>query len=310
MQESIKIAAPATISNVGPGFDILGFSTELISDVIELRIRKGERNIIIENKGRRWATPTNPIENTAGIAVFEFLNFVKANFDVIIRIEKKIGIGTGLGSSAASAAAVVFGLNEMLKTKLDENELIKIAIKGEKASAGAEHADNIAPSLLGGFTLIKGYSPLEIVKIENHLNFFVLILLPDIVINTSKARKILKKTIPMNKVIEQSGNLASLIYAISKGELELFFNSFKDSIIVPQRKKLIPFYDELQEHAFNKGARAFGMSGAGPATIALTESKELAKTIGTELKLFLKTKNISANIFVTKLSLSGTHLIK
>ncbi len=310
MINRVVVEAPATVSNVGPGFDILGFSTEVISDVVEINIEKGERKITIENIGERALTPLEPTKNTAGIAAIEFLNFSDANFNVRIKIEKKIGIGTGLGSSAASAVATVFGLNLLLQTNLPYLDLIKIAMKGERASAGEEHADNIAPALLGGFTLIKNYNPIEIIKIENKLDLFLLILLPAIEIDTKQARNLLRENVPLKTLVKQSGNLASLIYAITRGEKKLFLSSFKDLIIEPQRKKLIPYYDEIREQALTSGGKAFGISGAGPALIVWTENKETAEKTGRELVDFLKEKNLNSIYFVTGISTEGARLAK
>ncbi len=309
MKKSIVIEAPATISNIGPGFDILGCATDIPSDVVQLQIKNGNASVSIENIGAKYTVPLEPLKNTAGIAAMEFLSYVNEKINVSIKIKKLIGTGTGLGSSAASAAAVVFGLNYLLNAKLDFKDLISIAMKGEKASAGAEHADNVAPAILGGFTVIKSYAPLTVFKLKNKLELSLLILLPEIQIDTRKARRLLKKNVPLNLMIEQTGNLASLIASIVTGDRNSFEDSFKDLIIEPQRKMLIPHYEQIKLKAMEYGGRGFGISGAGPAMIVLTENNKKALEIGSNLKRYFSNKNFELRYFVTGISDKGARIV-
>ena len=186
----IRVFAPATVSNVGPGFDLMGFALNEPGDEIELKLNKSNEIRIAKITGDSGKLSHNPDKNTATVAIKSLCRKygLKAGLDV--SIHKKMGIGSGLGSSAASAVAGVFALNKLLNLKLTKFDLLEHAIAGENISSGSTHADNVAPSLYGGFVLIRGYDPLDIIEISYPKNLYCAVVYPEIVIKTAEARKI------------------------------------------------------------------------------------------------------------------------
>ncbi|UCE08737.1 MAG: homoserine kinase, partial [bacterium] len=265
MKDQIHIFAPATVANVACGFDILGFAIDNPGDEVILTKKKDPGVSISKITGDQSELPIDPEKNTAGVAVLTFLKYLKSNQGIDIELHKKMPLGSGLGSSAASAVASVFAANILLDNPLDKQQLLPFALEAEKIACGVAHADNAAPALLGGFVLIRSYDPLDVVRISTPQKLFCTIIHPQIEIRTEDARKILKKEILFKDAIIQWGNIAGLIAGLIKSDYGLIQRSMQDVIIEPVRSILIPRFQEIKNAAIGAGALGCSISGSGPS---------------------------------------------
>jgi homoserine kinase len=273
----IKIFCPATIANLNCGFDVMGLCLEGIGD--EMIIRKVAEKGIRITKITGADLPLETEKNVAGVAALAIVKASNPDIGFEIEIHKKIKAGSGIGSSSASAAGAVFGINELLGKPFTRHELVDFAMKGEAIASGSEHADNVAPCILGGFTLIRGYNPLDVIKIESPSEIYAVVLHPHIEVKTSDSRAILSPTIAFKDAITQWGNLGGLIAGLYSKDYELIGRSLQDVIIEPLRKKLIPNFDEVKNSALNASALGAGISGAGPSIFALCKGQAIAEKV-------------------------------
>jgi homoserine kinase len=277
--KSTRVFAPASVSNVGPGFDIMGFALEEPGDEVVLKERNDKQLVITKITGDGKRLPLDPNMNTTTVAISSALHLMNINVGLNVEIRKKMGIGSGLGSSAASAVAGVFAVNEFLQLGMSKDEMLKPAMLGEYAASKAMHADNVAPALYGGFILIRSYNPIDIVKIPVPSNLYCSIVYPGIEIKTSEARRILRKSVKLKTAISQAGNSAGLITALLTKDYKLMSRSLVDHLAEPYRSKLIPGYDEIREAALNNGAINCNITGSGPSMFAFSTNKENAGLI-------------------------------
>ena len=299
----IKIFSPATVANVACGFDVLGFCLENIGD--EMVIRKTSKKGIFITKSVGFDLPMETKLNVAGVSASAMYEDAKPDCGFEIEIYKNIKPGSGIGSSAASAVGSVFGMNELLGRPYNKTELTQFAIKGEALASQCEHADNLAPALFGGFTLVKSISPLEILQIPSPLDLYATIIHPQIEIKTSEARAILPKNVPLQDAITQWSNFGSLIHGLHTSDYGLIKRSLHDVIIEPHRSKLIPYYNEVKNEALKAGALGTCISGSGPSIFSLSEGLEQAKNVEDAIKgLYMKT-NIKFDVFVSKINFEG-----
>jgi homoserine kinase len=248
----IKIFSPATVANVSCGFDVLGFCLDSVGD--EMIIRKTPKKGIHITKIEGFDLPFEAELNVAGVSALAMYEAAKPDCGFEIEIYKNIKPGSGIGSSAASAVGSVFGMNELLGKPYNKTELTQFAIKGEALASKCEHADNLAPALFGGFTLVKSISPVKILQIPTPNNLYATIIHPQIEIKTSESRAILPKEIPLQDVITQCANVGSLIHGLHTSDYELIQNSLHDVVIEPYRSKLIPHFDKVKNVALQNGA--------------------------------------------------------
>ena len=304
----IKIFCPATIANLNCGFDVMGVCLDGIGD--EMIIRKTIGKGIKITKITGAVLPFETEKNVAGVAALALLNASNTNCGFEIEIHKKIKAGSGIGSSSASAAGAVFGINALLDNIYTKNQLVHFAMKGEALASGSEHADNVAPCLLGGFTLIRGYNPLDIIKIDSPENLFAVVLHPHIELKTADARAVLNPTITLKNAITQTGNLGGLIAGLYTKNYDLIGRSLQDVIIEPMRKHLIPNFTEIKNTALQNGALGAGISGAGPSIFALCNGQDNAHLVAQAMqKSFEKTK-INFDMYISKINPFGTIMIK
>lgn len=306
--DSIRIFSPATVANVSCGFDVLGFCLDSIGD--EMLIKKSNKKGIRITHIEGFALPYKAEENVASVAALALYEQLEVNFGFEIEIYKKIKPGSGIGSSAASAAGSVFAINSLLGNPFNADELTAFAIKGEAVASKTEHADNIAPILFGGFTIVKSLQPLEILKIPTPKELYATILHPQIQIKTSESRAVLPKKIQLSKAIEQWGNFGSLVHALHTEDYALIGRSIKDVIVEPHRKKLIPLFDEVKEHAAKAGALASGISGSGPSIFSLSKGKKTALAVATELNKLYQKSGCKFNIHTSKINTEGIKILK
>ncbi|MDQ7816418.1 MAG: homoserine kinase [Melioribacteraceae bacterium] len=306
----IKVIAPATISNVGPGFDIMGFALDKPGDEVDASISKGTKIRIKKIIGDGKRLPYDPLKNTATASIISLLKSldIKVGLDVVIK--KNMGIGSGLGSSAASSVAGVFAVNKLLNLKLPKSELLKHALNGEIISSGTLHADNVAPCLFGGFVLIRSYDPLDIIKIDYPKNLFCTVIYPQIEIKTSEARKILDKKVTREVAISQAGNASGLIAGLLTRDVDLISRSMKDFIAEPKRAKLIPCYNEVRIAALANGAINCNISGSGPSMFSFSTSERDAKRIASAMKEAALSKGLKSVSYISKINRRGPVVIK
>ena len=305
--EVVKVFSPASIANLNCGFDVLGVSLEGIGD--ENILRKVPQKGITITKINGADLPLETYKNVAGVAGMAMLNDLNLSFGFEIEINKGISIGSGIGGSAASAAAIVFGINQFLDTPLTPQELTFYGMKGEALASGSEHADNVAPSIYGGFTLITSYTPLHIVSLPAPENLFITIIRPNIEIKTKESRAVLPLNVPLNDAITQSGNLAGFISSLYTSDYELMARSLKDVLVEPHRKDQLPLFDKARTVALKGGAMAYGIGGSGPAMFAMCKGKQLAEQVELNLKTLYKNSGIQIDSFVSKVSNVGSKII-
>jgi homoserine kinase len=304
----IKIFCPATIANLNCGFDVLGLCLEGIGD--EMIVRKSTVKGIKITKITGADLPLETEKNVAGVAALAIIQDLDLEFGFEIEIYKKIKAGSGIGSSSASAAGAVFGINELLGKPFLKHELVAFAMKGEILASGSEHADNVAPCLLGSFTLVRGYNPLDVIRIESPLNIYAVILHPHIEIKTADARAVLQPMIPLKDAITQTGNLGGLIAGLYTNDYELISRSLNDVIIEPMRKHLIPNFNEVKNAAIQNGALGSGISGAGPSIFALCKGQNSAEKVAFAMSESYQNTGIMFDIHISKINPNGVAIIK
>jgi len=307
MNDKIRIFAPATIANVGPGFDLLGLAIDTPGDIIEMEAIDGDSHEIVNDTENKL--PVDPMLNVSTVAIDALCEHLGESQKFMIRFVEKIPPGSGIGSSAASSAGAVFGANLLLGSPMEPAGLIPFAMKGEEAACGTAHADNVAPALLGGFTLVHSYDPLDIIEIQAPDNLFCTVVHPDISIATSDSRRILKKNVSMQTAIRQSGNLAGLITGLLRSDFKLIGSSLHDFIAEPERAFLIPGYDQIKQAALDAGALGAGISGSGPSIFALSNQKELAGKAGKEMAKVFSELRIKCAVFVSAVNRTGVSLM-
>ncbi|MDI6654814.1 MAG: homoserine kinase [Candidatus Hydrothermarchaeota archaeon] len=293
----IKIIAPATSANLGPGFDVFGIALEQPFDVMKFRERSEGIKIMVEG----FEVPTSPKENVAGIVASAVLKKFDIKAGVEISLEKKIRPKSGLGSSAASAAGTAFGLCKLFNLPLSKLELVKLSLLGEKFTSGVTHADNTAACIYGGFT-IASYNPLSVITLKMPENLEYAIALPEIEISTKEAREILPKKINFENAVSNTSNAASFIAGICKKDIALIGRSMRDEIVEPIRKKQVPFYGEVKKAALAAGASGAAISGSGPAIVALCDSEKVdSDGVAEGMGKICKKHGIKCDIFSGKI---------
>lgn len=304
--DAIKVFAPASVANVACGFDIFGFAVDNPGDEVILTKTSGDEIEIEGIEGDEGRLSTDPARNTVTISMRAYLAHLNARQGVRVRLRKKMPLGSGLGSSAASSVAGVFALNELMGRPLQQADLLPFAMEGERFASGTPHADNVAPSLLGGFVAIRSYEPrLDVIKIDTPAELFATIVHPHIEVNTRDARNILRKETSLKNTITQMGNVAGLVAGLLKGDYELISRSLVDVIIEPVRAVLIPGFNEVKTAALEAGALGCSISGAGPSMFALSRDRDMAKRVGEAMKRAFSHEQIQSEIYVSGINQSG-----
>ena len=304
----IKIFSPASVANMSCGFDVLGFCLDTVGD--EMIIRKTISPGLKITKIEGQKLPLDIRKNVAGVAALALLNGHNSKVGFEIEIYKKIKAGSGIGSSAASSAGAVFGINELLGKPFTAHELITFAMEGEVLASGSPHADNVSPVLMGGITLVRSIEPIDVIKLPCPKELTAVILHPKIELRTLHAREIIKKNVSMEKAIRQWGNLGALISALFTEDYDLMSRSLKDEIIEPMRSLLIPEFEVLNKTSMDAGAIGFGISGSGPSVYALTKGIDSAHKVAKAMDEFYSTIGIDFNIHISTMNNQGIKIIQ
>ncbi len=307
MRKGVRVFAPASVANVACGFDLLGFAIDGPGDEIIARESEQPGLVISRISGDNGCLPKEIGKNTAGVAASALVHHLgQEETGIELEIIKKMPFGSGLGSSAASAAAAVVAVNELLGRPLSRQELLPFAVTGEQAADGAYHADNVAPALLGGMILIRDNLLLDWYRVPIPRGLIALVVHPEITILTKDAREIIRDTVSLQQHTEQSGNLATLILGLAQSNFEMIRKSLKDVIIEPQRARLIPYFEEMQQLAISTGALGCSISGAGPSIFALYSNSVQAESGGKQITQLLENQAIESQMFISAINLKGT----
>lgn len=302
MENKITIHVPGTVANLVCGFDILGLALNEPYDVMEFSLRD-EPGVVIHNKDS-YNLPTTPEQNVAGVVLLAALEKAGSSKGIEVWIEKRIKPGSGIGSSAASAAGAAVGAQHLLGHPFSKDELVQLAMLGEKLASGVKHADNIAPCLLGGVSLIRSINPLDIVAIPAP-DLHVTVVHPQIEVRTSDARQILKQQVLLKDAIRQWGNIAGLVTGFLTSDLDLIGRSLEDVIIEPVRSILIPGFDQVKNQCREAGALGGGISGSGPSIFMLSRDAATAQRVAEVMKQVYTSMGIDHHTYVTTINKTG-----
>lgn len=304
--KQVRIKSPGTVANLVCGFDILGLALNDPYDIMEVKLLN-EPKVVITNRDD-FNLPTDPEKNVAGVvflAAMEKLDRTDVGFEVIM--EKHIKPGSGIGSSAASAAGAAVAANHLLGNIFSKDELVQLAMNGEKLASGVKHADNIAPCILGGVSLIRAIHPLDIISIPAP-DLHVTVVHPQIEVRTSDARQILKQQVLLKDAIRQWGNIAGLVTGFMKNDYDLIGRSLEDVIIEPVRSILIPGFDEVKTKCKEAGALGGGISGSGPSIFMLSREEKTAREVEKVMKEVYEKIGIDYYTYVTTINKNGVEL--
>jgi homoserine kinase len=304
--DEVKAIAPASVSNVVCGFDCLGFALGGPFDQVTVR-KIDERTVRIRHLDD-FGLPTDPEKNVAGVALLAMIRHRDLTFGFEIEIAKGIKPGSGIGSSAASSCGAVVAANRILDDRFSKHELTEFAMAGERLASGARHADNVAPCIFGGFTLVRSIEPLDVVSLE-FSSLYATVIHPQIEIKTSDARSILPKQVWLTDAIRQWSNLGAFVAALSRGDHALLSRSMDDVIVEPVRKSLIPKFDEIKVASLAAGALGGGISGSGPSIFMLSDSPEHASKIAAEMRRVYESVGVEFNIYHSEISADGARVL-
>lgn len=305
--KEVRVFSPATVANVSCGFDVLGFCLDGIGDemVVRTTAEKGIRITKIEG----YNLPTETHLNVAGVSAQALIDDAKPDVGFEIEIYKKIKPGSGIGSSSASAAGSVSAINELLGKPYNKTQLTYFAMMGEAMASKSFHADNLAPGIFGGFTLVKSVEPLEILELPTPEKLFAVIIHPQIEVKTSEARALLPEKVNLKDASTQWANVGSLVHALHTNDYELLGKSLTDVIVEPHRSKLIPFFDEIKLQTIKHGALGTGISGSGPSIFSLCEGLKSAEAVEKAIRKIYKETGIKFETYISKINVDGIKMV-
>ncbi|MDD4819401.1 MAG: homoserine kinase [Flavobacteriales bacterium] len=306
--KSVKAFAPASVANMSCGFDVMGMALDGVGDTVEVSMSEGD-GIKIENKSD-VSLPTDVEKNVITPAVRAFMQALGKKAMVEVTVLKKILPGSGIGSSAASSAAAVVALNALCDYPFSPEKLVEFAMEGECLISGTRHADNVAPAILGGVVFMRGYEPLDMVKLPVPEHFWCTVVHPHITVNTADARAVLPKEIPMRKAVTQWGNVGGLVAGFAMGDMDLIARSMVDVVVEPYRKGFIPEYDDLKEKLAMAGAMASNISGSGPSVFAVSQSKEKAHLLSEVMRRHFDALGIKNDVYVSHVMPHGARVVE
>jgi homoserine kinase len=307
--KKITAFAPATVANFVCGYDILGFAIEGLGDEVTVSFNHSKQNSF-ELISDQPELKNLPVEKNVAYRMVELVQHaVQRTEGIHIRLNKKMPLNSGLGSSSASSVAALVAANALLEANLNLEQLLPLAMEGERMACGNAHADNVAPCLCGGIVLVKSYEPLEIVSLPTPPHWYVAVLHPQVDVPTKEARRILKPKVKLKDAVVQFGNIAGLVAGIYSLNDELVSRSMQDVLIEPYRAMLIPYFYEMKEKALELGAIGFGISGSGPSVFALCTSQENAQRVAQRLTEVLTLYQVGSESYVSPISTEGAKII-
>lgn len=307
---SIKASAPATVANVSCGFDIFGFAVEAPADEVVITLSDTPGVVVKSIEGDEGRLPREAQRNTASVAVIEFLKAIGSKQGAEIVLKKNLPLGSGMGSSAASSVAALVAINHLHNNPLTREQLLPFAMEAERIACGSAHADNVAPSLMGGFVLIRGYDPLDVTKVPTPSDLYCTLVHPHLELKTEDSRRVLKPSIPMKDAVTQWGNIAGLVVGLMKPDYGLISRSLKDVVAEPIRSVLIPGFDRIKEESIKAGALGCGISGSGPTIFSISTDEQTARKVGIVIQQQFVDLKLNSDVFVSKINEAGAKVIE
>lgn len=308
--KNVKVFAPATVANLGCGFDVMGLAIDEPGDELILSFNDQKRLIIKKISGDGGKLSYDAKKNTSTVAIQSMLDQLKSKQGFDVFLKKKMPLGSGLGSSAASSVAGVFAANVLLGKPFSKRELVKFAMQGEKVASGAAHADNVAPCMLGGIILIRSYHPLDIIQLPVPKNLYLVVVHPHVEVLTKDARAVLKKNIPMKIAVQQWGNTAALTAGLFSSDLNLVGRSVEDHVAEPYRASLIPHFGKVKQAAMENGAIACSISGSGPSIFAMCDGKSKTKKVAEAMRKIFSENKIKSESYISAVNRNGVIVLK
>jgi homoserine kinase len=310
VRHRVKVFAPATISNLGSGFDVLGLAIDQPGDYVVAE-RTRESGLSFSVKTNVKDIPTQPHENVAAHVAQLMLDELAPPFGFRMILQKRMPIGSGLGSSGASSVASVVAVNALLPKPLKKHDLLRFAVEGERKASGSPHADNVAPSLLGGVVLARSYSPLDVVALPIKDSVVWVVVHPHLVVRTEDARNVLPKTIRLKDAIQQWGNVSGVTAGLITGDAALVGKCVEDVIVEPVRASLVKGFYDVKQAAMNAGALGCSFSGSGPSMFAVTNSLKIARRVGKAMReTFRNVTNASSDVYISRVNMRGAMIVK
>ena len=307
MPDSVLVHSPATLSNLGCGFDVLGLALAAPYDTI--RVARSTMPGVRITHLDAYNLPTDPARNVAGVALLELLKAAPEAIGFDMEITKGIMPGSGVGSSSASAVGAVVGANALLNNRFSKLQLIDFAMAGEALASGARHADNIAPAMFGGFTVVRALEPLVDIVALPAPPLWVAVVHPQIEVKTSDARRVLPAAVPLGLAVRQWANVAGLVAGFLTADYALIGRSLDDYIVEPARAALIPGLAEARRRALAAGALGGGISGSGPSIFMLNRDEATATAVGAALGTVFAELGIAFNIYVGPVATEGARVV-
>jgi homoserine kinase len=308
MPDSVLVHSPATLSNLGCGFDVFGLALAAPYDAIRLT-RSAKPGVRIQHLDP-YNLPTDPLHNVAGVALLALLKQVPEAMGFDVEITKGIMPGSGVGSSAASAAGAVVAANALLGNRFTKMQLVNFAMEGEAVASGARHADNIAPAIFGGFTVVRALEPAMDILVLPAPSMWVAVVHPQIEVKTSDSRKVLPATVPLGLAVRQWANVAGLVAGFLTADYDLIGRSLEDYIVEPARLPLIPGLAEARKRALAAGAIGGGISGSGPSIFMLNRTAETAQAVGAAMGSVFAELGITFNTYVGPVGTTGAYVVE
>lgn len=305
----ISVFAPATVSNLNCGFDVLGFALDAPGDTVEIELTNSGRLELVAITGDGGLLPVEPERNTATAVVRMFFDRLGTHHGARVWLHKGMPLNSGLGSSAASAVAALVAVNNLTGHPMRKEELLLLAMEGERLACGSAHADNVAPCLYGGLVLIRSYDPLEVIQLPVPEPLYSMVVHPHVHIPTREARAALPAEIPLKTAISQWANLAGFVSACYTNDKAILGRSMTDLVAEPVRSPHIPFFDAMKAEALNKDALAFGISGSGPTVFALFENKPQAEQCAMAINKFLLKNNLNNEYYISRVNEQGPKIL-
>jgi len=309
-ERKIKVYAPATVANLACGFDVMGLALHMPGDELSLKLNDTGVINIVSISGDEGRLPKDPEKNTVSVSIMNMLRKLGSKAGAEVKLKKKMPLGSGLGSSAASSVAGVFAMNHLLGKPFSRSELLPFAMEGERIACGTAHADNVAPCLLGGIILIRSYNPLEVLSLPVPSELYLAVVHPHAEVLTRDARAVLPKKIELKTGISQWANTAALVSGFYTSDYGLIGRSMQDFVAEPARSGLLPFFPELKELVMDHGALACSISGSGPSVFAVCKGKKSASLVARQMKNFYSRKKTGSEVFVSKVNTGGVRVCK
>ena len=309
MGSDIAVFGPASLSNLGPGFDTLGLAITGLGDVVKARLTDSPGVEILCSGSS--VLPCEPHLNTAGRAASIVLEQANTSQGIALTVEKGIPIGSGIGGSAASAAAGAWAVNVLLGKPFDRSGLVEAVLEGEAvASGGSRHGDNVLPALFGGLVLTSSVNPADYRHLRLSQTMHLALLLPRLEILTAEARALLPAAVPFRAAVENASDLALMIQSLIAGDWSAVGRYMvRDRLVEPVRARLVSCYQDVREAAIAEGAWGCALTGSGPAMFAIVETADIAEKVCIAMRAVCESAGIEARAMVAKTDNEGVRVL-